>query len=199
MKVTILDASSQKDADLKNYVTWLTCNLKQKNVEVKHFPLPEMHIKYCIGCWDCWWKTPGECVHKDDMVQVYPEIVRSDWLIFVSPLIAGFVSSTLKKVNDRMVALIHPYLKIIQGECHHRRRYPHYPAMGMILEPERDTDDQDLEIVSAIYQRLALNFHSVLHFVKTTQKDPENVVKEITNLKALKTEKRLKEFQKLSQ
>lgn len=98
-----------------------------------------------------------------------------------------------------MIPLIHPYLKIIQGECHHRKRYSHYPALGMILEPEKDTDDQDLEIVAAMYWRLAVNFHSVLHFVKTTQEDPENVVKEITNLKALKTKKRLKEFQKLSQ
>lgn len=30
-------------------------------------------IKACLGCWTCWWKTPGRCVHKDALAESYPD------------------------------------------------------------------------------------------------------------------------------
>jgi hypothetical protein len=67
---------------------------------------------------------------------------------------------------DRLIVLLHPYIEIVNGECHHRKRYEKYPNLGLILEKEPDTDDEDIKLVKDIFDRLAINFHSKLVFVK---------------------------------
>jgi hypothetical protein len=114
-------------------------------------------------------------------------MINCDLLIFASPLIAGFPSSIIKKVNDRMVPFVLPYIKIIQNECHHKKRYPEYPKLALILEKENDTKQEDLDIVKDIYKRLAINFHSELAFFKTTEEKKEEIVHEINNIQRITT------------
>lgn len=130
------------------------------------FNLDEMNLNYCTGCWSCWWKTPGECALKDDGEQIFRAVLNSDLTIFASPLIAGFTSAMLKKIQDRLIVLLHPYLQIINGESHHQKRYEKYPEFGVIIDKEFDTDDDDVKIVKDIYDRLAINFHSKQRFLK---------------------------------
>ena len=62
--------------------------------------------------------------------------------------------------------LLHPYIQLINGESHHKKRYERYPEFGVIVEKEQDTDSEDLQIVKDIYDRLAINFHSKQRFIK---------------------------------
>ena len=34
------------------------------------------------------------------------------------------------------------------GEMHHRPRYDSYPRMGLLMGPDADTDEEDIEITS---------------------------------------------------
>ena len=74
-----------------------TENLQEKGHTLKMYCLREMDIHQCIGCFNCFTKTPGICVHKDDMIAVCKTTVRSDLMVFASPLYMGFVSSTDQK------------------------------------------------------------------------------------------------------
>ncbi len=143
---------------MNTFVETLEAQLQPKHT-VRCFYLQNMNIRHCNGCWDCWWKTPGLCAINDDMESIYPAVMQSDLLIFASPLMAGFTSSLLKKTSDRLIPLIHPYIILIQGESHHKKRYDQYPDFALILEREPDTDDEDIAIVKDIYRRFALNFH----------------------------------------
>lgn len=134
--------------------------------KVHLFNLANMNLHYCTGCWSCWWKTPGECAIKDDGEQIFRAVINSDFIVFASPLIAGFTSAMLKKIQDRLIVLLHPYLEIINGESHHRKRYEKYPEFGVIVDREDDTDLADIAIVRDIYDRLAINFHSKQRFIK---------------------------------
>ena len=183
MKVTIINSARSDDPELSRSITNTAKELNRLSIEVQQINCTNMHLNYCIGCWDCWWKTPGNCVHKDDMEQIYKAILHTDFLIFATPLVAGFVSSDLKKINDRMVALIHPYLQIIQGECHHKKRYPYYPDFALILQPEETTDQEDIDIITSIYKRFAINFHSHLRFVFSTENSPTDAAKKIADMK----------------
>lgn len=135
-------------------------------VTVDLWKLDVMNLNYCIGCWNCWWKTPGECIHHDDAVPIFRSVIAADLVIFASPLLAGFTSSSLKKITDRLIVLVHPYIILKNGENHHLKRYPKYPKIGVLLQDEADTDAEDIRIVTDIYQRLALNLHSEVKFVK---------------------------------
>lgn len=133
---------------------------------VEHFNLQSMDLKYCSGCWSCWLKTPGQCAINDDGEKIFRSVINADFFIFASPLIAGFTTSLLKKVTDRLIVLLHPYIQIINGEYHHRKRYERYPDFGVIVQPEADTDEEDLRILKAIYDRLAINFHARNRYLK---------------------------------
>ena len=176
MRITILNGS-QPDDQLNGYLEILSQQLA-KNHKIEVFNLASMNLQQCIGCWSCWWKTPGLCAHNDDANDIFKNFVNTDFVIFASPIIAGFTSALLKKITDRLVVLLHPYIQIVEDECHHRKRYDKYPTFGLILKKEDKTDDEDIEIIRTIYDRFAINFHSKQLFLKTIDK---TTVEEITN------------------
>ncbi len=160
MKIVVINGDMRdSDSDFSLKVSSLSSFLRNEH-EVQDFQLNQMDIRQCIGCWSCWVKTPGECILKDDMKAVYHSIMSSDLILFASPIVAGFTSSLLKTMQERMIPLLHPYMEIRKGEIHHRKRYPSYPNMALLMEKEMDTTDEDVTIISDIYDRLALNFHS---------------------------------------
>jgi multimeric flavodoxin WrbA len=138
--------------------------------------LSELNIRQCIGCWNCWCKTPGICVHKDEATQVMRSIIHADLVVFASPMMKGFTSSLLKRLQDRMIVLIHPYIEVIEDECHHRKRYAKHPDFALLIQKEADTDEEDMEITTTIYKRLALNFHCQLKHVWIYQPELEEVL-----------------------
>jgi multimeric flavodoxin WrbA len=169
MKITILNGdSSPDDSDFTKYVSQLKKLYIDQGNEVEVFTLSAMNLKYCIGCWTCWWKTPGRCVHKDDGELIFRSVINADFFIFASPLVAGFTTALLKKITDRLIVLLHPYILIKEGEFHHHKRYDTYPEFGLLISRETSTDDEDIQIVEDIYKRLAINFHSRLRFLTIT-------------------------------
>lgn len=184
MNIVVLDAIPDPlDHGSQSYLNDMVEQLESKGNQVKVFTLRDMDIQYCTGCWTCWWKTPGRCVFKDDMEQVYPAMMAADRLVMFSPLSMGFVSSLLKKVNDRSVALLHPYIEIVQDECHHRKRYEKYPDLALIVNEEEDTDAYDLEIIADIYKRFALNFRADLKaFTSVAQTTPQEAAYAVSHI-----------------
>lgn len=171
MNITILNGDlSPEDSGFSNYIEEFSLKISS-TCNVEHFQLNQMNLHYCTGCWSCWWKTPGLCAIKDDAEIIFKSVIHSDFLIFASPLYAGFASSLLKKIMDRLIVLLHPYMEIIQNECHHKKRYEKYPHLGLILQKEKDTDQEDIDIVRDIFNRWTLNFHSELKYVKFTETD----------------------------
>ncbi len=183
MNVIILNGNP--DAGNKSFDRYIDSILKElagRGHQARAFALREMNIRFCTGCWTCWFKTPGECMHRDDMPAIYKAAMASDLLIFASPLIMGFMSGLLKRANERLIPLIHPYSEISQGECHHRRRYARYPVLGLILQKEEDTDADDIRITTDIYRREALNFRSSLLAAFMTDRPVNEVCNEIDAL-----------------
>jgi len=166
MKITILNGDmSGLQTEFSKNLEVLASRFRQDHT-VKLFPLQQMKLHYCTGCWNCWWKTPGECAIQDDAADIFSAVIHSDFVIFASPLMAGFTSSALKKITDRLIVLLHPYVELKNGECHHRKRYSKYPDFGVLLQKEDDTDEEDIEIVNTIYDRLSLNFHNTKKYLE---------------------------------
>ena len=182
MKICILNGNPDPgNREFDEYLARLTTGLEQKH-QVKLMMLRDLDINYCIGCWGCWVKTPGECVNRDDSAEVCRQVINADLAIFASPLRLGFVSSLLKKTMDKLIPLVHPYIVIDRGELHHLRRYENYPLLGLLLQAGPDYQDQDREITSAILRRTALNLKSRLVFSKMISEPVEELYHEIDRL-----------------
>ena len=180
MTITILNGnpdSSNQSFDEK--AKELGNMLKLKGVRINYFDLKEYSISSCTGCWGCWVKTPGECLFEDDSKLIREAVINSDKVIFMSPLIMGFTSALLKITQDKFIPLVHPYIELVNNECHHEKRYPNYPRMGLIYAPEPETDQEDLQIVSEVYKRFSLNFKSELTLFKSINESLEDLSHEI--------------------
>lgn len=186
MKITILYGSDYKQtndfsAELRFYITEFL-----KDFEVDFYNLDELKLNFCIGCWTCWRKTPGLCVHKDDADAIFRSVISSDFLIFASPISTGFIGSNLKKIIDRLIILLHPYITFINNESHHKKRYEKYPNLALLLKKEEDTDNEDISIINQIFDRFAINFHSKHLFIELFDKEltVQNISNILTNLKS---------------
>ena len=182
MEILILNGSPTEQTLLVLSLQHLSRTLEIHGHSVKQVPLRDLQVKHCLGCWTCWVKTPGECVHKDDVESALRLILKADLLILASPLIMGYPSAVLKQFMDRMIPLVHPYIMLDHGECHHQARYGAYPKMGLLLEKEADTDAEDIEIVRDLFERVARNMKTTLQFTHTTDEDLQEVSDEINRL-----------------
>lgn len=130
-------------------------------ISVEIFNLRDMKIGFCVGCWDCWVKTPGLCAIKDDMPAILKSVAASDRTVLLSPISMDFVTSQIKKTCDRMIPLVHPYVEVYHGEFHHKNRYKTYPELGLIIiDPEKDAER--FEVIRKVFERLSLNLKTNL-------------------------------------
>ncbi|MGA2091709.1 MAG: hypothetical protein ABSH12_09670, partial [Endomicrobiales bacterium] len=96
---------------------------------------------HCIGCYSCWVKTPGLCVHHDDMPAILCAYVHADVVVLASPLKMGNVSSRLKAVQERIIPTMLPYLCIKDDRLQHVPRYNAGPAIALLLGENENEED----------------------------------------------------------
>jgi multimeric flavodoxin WrbA len=178
MKYLILNGNPEKankafDQQLENLYDYLI----KKNHKAEIINLRDKEIIHCTGCWSCWVKTPGECIFKDDSKEIREKYIQSDVVIFASPLIMGFISSGMKRLMDKCIPLLHPYIDIVEKEAHHAKRYQEYPLIGLLYE-DPVNDPEDVEITNDIFQRFALNFKTRLAFSSAIKSDLSEVLNE---------------------
>ncbi|MCK5145817.1 flavodoxin family protein [bacterium] len=183
MKICVLDGNPESGGnDFKHWLGNFVDTLKAREHEIVCMHLSDVKVNTCRGCWSCWVKTPGRCVINDEMGTILHELIQADFLIMASPMLMGFPSSMMKKVMDRMVPIVKPYIEIEGGECHHIARYKNVPKIGLVLERSGDTDVEDIDITTDLFSRFARNMKTNLHFVRLTSQPVEEVCHAIERL-----------------
>lgn len=79
-------------------------------------------IHNCIGCFNCWVKTPGACVLQDNYSDMGELLAKSTEVLVISKCCYGGFSPFVKNVFDRSISYVHPKFVIRKGEMHHRFR-----------------------------------------------------------------------------
>jgi multimeric flavodoxin WrbA/putative sterol carrier protein len=97
---------------------------REAGAETEVIYLKDKEIKHCLGCFTCWAKTPGVCVHKDDMPGILEQMRGVDMLVYATPLYVFTVSGLMKDFMDRLIPLAQPFI-IQRG--HHFTHPPRYP------------------------------------------------------------------------
>ena len=122
-----------------------TVVIREFDTETEHddfvLDLTQTVPRDCIGCWSCWWKTPGYCVHKD-LNDFYQAFLSADKAIFFLRTSMGFVSGNVKTLFDRMIPHFMPYINYKTGESMHDLRYGHYPDIEVYYDGEFACDEE---------------------------------------------------------
>lgn len=141
-KTIILNGARFEDKHLDSINTLLTDEIhKHHGGRVRTFMLRDIKIKPCTGCFNCWIKTPGRCIHADAGPDILREILNSDTVILFTPVVFGGYSSELKKIADRFLPIVLPFFRKIHGETHHPPRYSKFPrfiGLGVSPHPRKE-------------------------------------------------------------
>lgn len=90
-------------------------------------------IADCIGCFGCWVRTPGLCVlTRDEGNQLCRAVLEAQTVVMVSRITWGGYSASIKTAADRMLPLLHPDFRRVNGEMHHRMRYSRMPLLRAV-------------------------------------------------------------------
>lgn len=101
------------------------------DIEEKQLGRGDIH--YCVGCFGCWVKTPGECVMKDDISSINRAMMNSDVVVYLVPVVFGQFSANIKYALDRWLPNMLPFFETRKdGSTMHPRRYESYPRQIMI-------------------------------------------------------------------
>jgi len=74
-------------------------NSDGKDIKIVKIVPADLNISSCRGCRNC--SKTGECVIKDDMQQVYVDLIEADFLAVASPVFFTTVPGYLKALIDR--------------------------------------------------------------------------------------------------
>ncbi len=156
--VVILDGASSSGEDLSTVLHVLSQVLHGDGAAIQTFPLREMKLAHCLGCFHCWLKTPGECVEADAGRQIAGAVIRSDVAVLFTPVTFGGYSPELKKMVDRLVQLASPFFQMDHGEVHHPPRYAHRPRL-VVVGVQREANPHEAHIFRTLAGRNAINLH----------------------------------------
>jgi multimeric flavodoxin WrbA len=131
--------------------------------------LNSVAIKSCIGCWSCWVKTPGMCVYKDTMAESYKYYVNSDKVILLMDTSQGFINHCAKAFIDRTIPHYHPYIEIVDGECHHKARYERYPEIHFYFD-DQQLNQEEAQVIEDYLYRTAYHFQSKAYRIHKNSK-----------------------------
>jgi len=158
MQTLLLNGCSQSDEYAQHALALLTAALGEGGDPPQVINLEGLQIADCNGCFGCWTRTPGECVIRDDAPAVTARLAFADRIVFFCPEVFGGFAPELKRVIERSISLLLPFMRVYRGELHHPPRYNReYELCGIGIQSR--PDPEAAASFRERLRRLSLNFN----------------------------------------
>ncbi|MBW2558766.1 MAG: flavodoxin family protein [Deltaproteobacteria bacterium] len=156
--------------------------------EVETVFLQKKKINYCLGCFDCWVKTPGVCVQKDDMPELMEKASQADCIVIGTPLYVDGMTAQTKTFLDRMIPFADPHFELVDGHYRHPTRHKRGNPLDIVLVSvcgfyERDNFDGLIDHMERMCRNLQSRFVGAVvrpsSYIFTLEKFLSEQIKEI--------------------
>jgi multimeric flavodoxin WrbA/putative sterol carrier protein len=150
MKILALNSSPRGEGESKTelMLEHLVRGMQEAGAQVEVVHLHKKTVKNCIGCYTCWTKTPGVCVHNDDMRnELFPRWLESDLVIYATPLYNYTVNATMKAFMERTLPFLQPFIAQKEGRATHPLR--HQPPRAVLLSVAGFPEDDIFNLLSS--------------------------------------------------
>jgi hypothetical protein len=106
MKAIVFNSSPKGERGFTELILKpFTEGMVDAGAEVERYFNHRLRINPCLGCYRCKFKTPGKCIHRDDMQDLMPRIIESDIWVFATPVFIGGMNGPMKTLLDRLFPL----------------------------------------------------------------------------------------------
>ena len=125
MKVIALDSSPRSRGISKTRLLLdaLVKGMREAGADVEDIRLREKKVRLCLGCFTCWSKTPGVCVHNDDMTnELFPTWLEADIAVYATPLYHYTMNAAMKAFIERTLPVSEPFMVKGGDRFHHPLR-----------------------------------------------------------------------------
>jgi multimeric flavodoxin WrbA/putative sterol carrier protein len=158
MKVLALNSSARTGDVSKTEIVldYLLQGMREAGAEVEVIELRKKKIRYCIGCFTCWTKTPGTCIHNDDMTKkIFPKYLDCDLVILATPLFHYTVNALMKTFIERTLPILLPFFEKRDGVTKHPLRHeaPLVVVLSVAGFPEESVFDALKFYVNFMFQQ----------------------------------------------
>ncbi len=152
MKILAFNASPRKSKGTTDVLMEAFIDgAKKSNTDVEKHHIVDLNINGCLSCFTCWWKTPGVCVHRDDMDWIIPKLSEADILLFGTPIYGRNITHYMQRMVERTFPLSLPEMFAKDGQTSHpsrqQRKIPHLVLTATCGFPDLNNFDQ----VRALY------------------------------------------------
>jgi multimeric flavodoxin WrbA/putative sterol carrier protein len=156
MKVFALNSSPRTGSQSKTEIMLksLLEGMNEAGAEAEVVDLRKKKIKHCAGCFSCWTKTPGTCIHQDDMtLELFPKWLKAELVVYASPLYHFTVNAAMKAFIERTLPILEPFFLQRNGRTHHplRQKHPKVVFLSVAGFPDEAVFDQLSSWVNFIY------------------------------------------------
>lgn len=101
MKAVIFSDNDSRTELSENLKAGIAEALRERGHQVQVIDLERDHTAPCLGCFLCVTERRGECVTKDAVVEVRRDVRQLGLTVFMTPVVFGHFSSTIKNALDR--------------------------------------------------------------------------------------------------
>lgn len=158
MNVLAINSSPRTEGQSKTelMLKHLVSGMQEAGADVETVNLREKTIRYCAGCFTCWTKTPGVCLHKDDMTrELFPKWLEADLVVHASPLYHFHLNAAMKAFIERTLPVLEPFFQASDTRTHHplRSKHPRVVFLSVAGFPEDEIFSQLSAWVQFVYGR----------------------------------------------
>jgi multimeric flavodoxin WrbA len=158
MKVLAINSSPRGEGTSKTemILSPLVEGMRQAGAQVEVINLRHKTIRGCAGCFTCWTKTPGRCIHQDDMTQeIFPKWLEADMAIYATPLYHYTMTASMKTLIERTLPVLEPFFEERNGQTYHpmRHKTPKAVVMSVAGFPEMKVFDQLANYVHFLFKQ----------------------------------------------
>ena len=130
MKILAFNASPRKSRGTTDVLMEAFIEGANKtDAEVEKHHIIDLNINGCLSCFTCWWKTPGVCVHRDDMDWILPKLSDADILLLGTPIYGRNTTHYMQRLLERTFSFNLPEMQVTDGETSHPGRIRKIPQL----------------------------------------------------------------------
>lgn len=181
----LINAAEHFDSATQITASRVEALLNANHQYVRSFHLGGFDIGPCVGCFDCWVRSPGLCRIPDEAQEIVHAVANAGHVIWITEVSFGGFSARLKRIIDRHIPLILPFFRVHQDLTHHQQRYPWLPPVtvfGFDHAPDAKRERLFRDHVESTCLNLGASGWSVDYFGADLVPDDEQIARAMRSI-----------------